>query len=471
MTIGRRKELILLSLRIIGAAAVGVCAMYSAWQLRSITTFGIFTNLIARSTMLNFWEFFPVIAIVQPGVMYFLKNHRLTIRHNFSYVIINILFATLLITMALVVFAYFIGQVIWSQRDALAFRSVLVIFTLNNVVFLTIWSFILSMISGVPRKNNVLLVGTGPIADDIINEIENDRWLGMRIIGIVTLSARSHSKKYKDYPILGSIKDIPKLAKKYTFNEILIIPKGSWQDTLIDAISEAERINTRIMVVPSIYDILIGQLREVRIRDIPLMEFLREPDDLFYRAYTRITNIITAIILLLCTLPLWIIIAVLIKLDSPGPIFYTQTRVGRKQKLFDIIKFRTMRADAEKTSGAVMSSKNDPRITRIGRVLRVLRLDELPQLINIIKGEMNFLGPRPERPKFVAQFKKSVKGYSERFKIKPGLTGLAQTHGNYTTSPENKLKYDLAYIYNHSFWLDMLIIFETIKTVITRQGT
>jgi lipopolysaccharide/colanic/teichoic acid biosynthesis glycosyltransferase len=155
---------------------------------------------------------------------------------------------------------------------------------------------------------------------------------------------------------------------------------------------------------------------------------------------------------------------------SRGPVLYTQRRVGRYGEPFTMVKFRTMRAEAERDTGPVLASENDPRITWLGRWLRAARLDELPQLWNVLRGDMSFVGPRPERPEFVVHFERDIQGYAERYKVRPGLTGYAQVNGEYHTSPTTKLKYDLAYIHNRSLWLDLKIMSETVKVMLTRRG-
>ncbi len=197
------------------------------------------------------------------------------------------------------------------------------------------------------------------------------------------------------------------------------------------------------------------------------------------------------LVALIVTLPLWLIIAVAIKLTSRGPVFYTQTRVGidrRRVPLgkddprrhtdiggrpFTIFKFRTMRVDAERHSGPVWATRGDTRVTRLGRLLRQMRLDELPQLINVIRGEMNIVGPRPERPSFVAGLREKIPDYSRRHQVKPGLTGLAQVSLEYDSNIDNvknKLEYDLEYIRRRSLLEDLKIILKTIPVVLFRRG-
>jgi exopolysaccharide biosynthesis polyprenyl glycosylphosphotransferase len=199
-----------------------------------------------------------------------------------------------------------------------------------------------------------------------------------------------------------------------------------------------------------------------RLRDIELSE-----EQNFVK---RIFDIFVSTIAIIILFPFSIVIAILIKLDG-GTIFYTQDRLTKGRKIFKILKFRTMIPDAEKSSGPVLAGDNDPRITKLGKFMRAIRLDEIPQLINILKGEMSIVGPRPERPFFVEQFEKENIEYSFRLNVKAGLTGLAQVEGKYNTTMENKLRYDLYYISNYSFWQDLFIIIQTIKILFMKSST
>jgi lipopolysaccharide/colanic/teichoic acid biosynthesis glycosyltransferase len=176
----------------------------------------------------------------------------------------------------------------------------------------------------------------------------------------------------------------------------------------------------------------------------------------------------TALAILLA--PVALAACVVVKLTSEGPALYTQTRVGRDRRPFTLWKLRTMRVDAEKTTGEVMAQEGDPRLTPAGALLRRLRIDEIPQLVNVLGGSMSLVGPRPERPGFVEKYLAEVPGYAERFSVPPGLTGLAQVNGDYHSTPQNKLRYDLAYIANWSPWLDFSILLRTIKIVLTSRG-
>jgi len=187
----------------------------------------------------------------------------------------------------------------------------------------------------------------------------------------------------------------------------------------------------------------------------------------------RIVSLSFAAGLLLLLFPLMILTAILIKIDSPGPVFYTQKRVGNKGKVFEIIKFRSMRVDAEQNGSPQWAVRNDPRVTLVGKFIRATRLDELPQLINVLRGDLDIVGPRPERPEFVEELNKLLPYYTLRHTVKPGLTGWAQVMFHYSGTIEEskkKLQYDLFYIKNMSMKLDFLVLFRTIKIVLLGRG-
>lgn len=188
-----------------------------------------------------------------------------------------------------------------------------------------------------------------------------------------------------------------------------------------------------------------------------------------YPFFKRIFDIIFSSVGLILSIPIIAFFGMLIKLESEGPIFYRQERVGLNGKYFYITKLRSMKTDAEK-NGAQWAKKNDPRVTKVGKFIRKTRIDELPQLWNVLKGDMSLIGPRPERPMFTAQFNEEIPDFVERLKVKPGLTGWAQVNGGYEITPKEKLKYDLYYIENMNLLLDIKILLLTIKVVLTGNG-
>ena len=189
----------------------------------------------------------------------------------------------------------------------------------------------------------------------------------------------------------------------------------------------------------------------------------------FYDFYQRTVDVILSLIGLIVGLPLILIFGLLIKLEDKGPMTYKQERVGKDGKVFYIYKLRSMRTDAEKF-GAQWATKNDPRITKVGNFIRKTRIDELPQLFNILRGDMSIIGPRPERPSFTIEFNKDIPGFINRLAVRPGLTGWAQVNGGYEMTPEEKLKADIYYMKHRSFFMDMNILLKTVKVVFTGEG-
>lgn len=223
--------------------------------------------------------------------------------------------------------------------------------------------------------------------------------------------------------------------------------------------------NKALMVVPGIYDILMQKARLVSAGDMPVMQIKSLTMNHTTSSIKRAGDIFLALIAGVITLPLNILIALAIKLDSKGPVLYSQERTGQGGNMFTLYKFRTMVCDAEKLTGPVLASEEDPRITRVGRILRKFRLDEIPQIWNVLIGDMSMVGPRPERPFFVNEFKADLPQFDYRHQIKGGITGLAQVEGRYSTQPTNKLSYDLMYARNASPGLDFVILLRTAKVL------
>lgn len=227
----------------------------------------------------------------------------------------------------------------------------------------------------------------------------------------------------------------------------------------------------KILLVPEIYELLLAKPRIIQIDDIPVFELTDIELSVEQSFIKRTADLVLSLIGLIIAFPIMLLIALLIKLTSPGPVFYVQKRVGYMGKPFMLYKFRTMINNAEKKTGPVIATEKDNRITSLGKILRATRLDELPQLINVLKGEMSFVGPRPERPFFVRKFEHNNSHYSYRHIVKPGITGLAQVFGKYCTDAEDKLRYDIMYIRNYSLLLDLRIILWTIKVVFMSESS
>jgi exopolysaccharide biosynthesis polyprenyl glycosylphosphotransferase len=257
---------------------------------------------------------------------------------------------------------------------------------------------------------------------------------------------------------------------KNPYTAVILAPSATFQHRAFNCVLSAAKRGVSVYAMPTVYEILLGRLQHLRINDLPMLELRLNPSSSIHLILKRVFDFTLALILLLLlSLPM-LIIGVIVKLNSDGSALYSQMRVGYLGREFRIYKFRSMSSDAEKLSGAVFATKGDSRVTSFGRFIRSARLDELPQLWNILTGDMSFVGPRPERPVFVMKYEADIEGYSERHRVRPGVTGLAQVSGSYNSSADVKLKYDLAYISNQNFALDIQILFRTIKTVFTRVG-
>lgn len=221
-----------------------------------------------------------------------------------------------------------------------------------------------------------------------------------------------------------------------------------------------------VYMVPAVHDIIIGALHHTVLGDVPLISMSQKTILGRFLLLKRIMDILVSSIVLVIVSPIIFIAAALTVLTSRGPAFYTQDRVGHNGRLFRIIKLRTMVADAEKYTGPTLAAGDDPRITPVGRFLRRAKIDELPQFVNVLFGQMSIVGPRPERPEFVAEFEAGIPAYAERKKVLPGITGLAQISGLYASDPEMKLKYDLLYIYNYRPLMDPAIVYRTLQLVV-----
>ena len=223
---------------------------------------------------------------------------------------------------------------------------------------------------------------------------------------------------------------------------------------------------------PFVDDIAFSSAKHMNAFSIPYMSICSAPGlhAFGYRFIKRLIDIVVSLVGILITLPISLPVALLIWLDDRGPVFYTQKRSTRNHKAFNIIKFRSMRTDAE-ANGAVFAEENDPRITKIGKILRTFRLDELPQLLNILEGSMTLVGPRPERPEFIAQFENEMPDFSQRLQVKAGLTGYAQVYGRYSTTASDKLLMDLMYISNMSLAMDLKLLLLTLKVALMKSSS
>lgn len=278
---------------------------------------------------------------------------------------------------------------------------------------------------------------------------------------------------------------------KYSIKETIHISEG--MDTICEKISsedfgavvlwdisstERNRLmkycyarSVRVYFMPKIPDVLVKSSEQLNVFDTPIFLIREYELTVEERVIKRTIDLLCALILTVLASPFMLLTAIAVKMYDGGPVLYKQVRCTRGEKEFKILKFRSMRVDAEKDGVARLASKNDSRITPVGKFIRKVRLDELPQLFNILKGDMSFIGPRPERPEIIAQYKEDMPEFAFRMKVKAGLAGYAQVYGKYNTTPYDKLKLDLTYIENYSVWLDIKLMLLTLKILFVPEST
>jgi len=447
-----------------------VIAYAIAFFLRIYFPLPFTTDLLPVARVFQLRHMLPEILLAELVTLYFFGFYDLrALRGGFRPVAnsVTALFVHLLATTALY---FFSGDVNFP-------RSVLIVYWLVNAAGVAAIREWVARRLAATSPTRVLLVGTAEEIAQFLEGVGEPRLHHVDVVGAVAVAPDGNGNGQTHTPApfvgglpwLGDVADLPRLLAEHDVGEIVLLSPLSWRDRLVDRMLRQSR-RPRVSVVPSVYDILVGRVSSGRIHDVPVVEVVKNPrDDLAY-LFKRLTDFVIAAALAILVLPLALLAALAVKLSSPGPVFYRQRRVGQGGQQFTIWKFRTMLDRAESASGPVLASHEDQRVTPIGRVLRATRIDEIPQLWNVLNGTMSLIGPRPERPEFVRRYAEEIPGYLERLQVKPGLTGLAQVNGEYHTSPAYKLKYDLAYIYNYSLVLDLKIMAETVKVMVTRRG-
>ena len=353
------------------------------------------------------------------------------------------------------------------------------VFLIAAVLLTTVivgWRLAFEWISGrVGPRERLLLVGTSPATVELARELfERRHQLGVEIVGFIDPNPAKVGLPLLNPGIVGTIEDIPSVVRSKDVDRVVVSLADARGTLPVDKLLEMKLEGVTFDHLASVYEEYTGKIAVENLRPSWLIfsDGFRKSHSL--TAAKRVMDVLCAGLGLVLATPLMIAAAMAIRVTSPGPILYHQKRVGKNGHVFTVHKFRSMRVDAEAASGPVWASKRgDPRVTPIGGFLRRSRLDEVPQLWNVLKGDMSFVGPRPERPEFVAELTKEIRFYGQRHVVRPGLTGWAQvcyTYGATTEDALQKLQYDLYYIKNLSIALDFYIVFETIKTVILRKG-
>jgi exopolysaccharide biosynthesis polyprenyl glycosylphosphotransferase len=440
----------------LGDLAVAVGAFYAAFFLRThVAVPGTVTLLPAGSVRFTFGNVLIVVVVQVFGLWFFglYRDHE-RFREPLARRLAPALFVELL-TLASI---YFLGQPYSFPR------SVLVLYIVFDGVLLGLWRVGLDRLFPSPRRR-ALIVGTGPAAQLIADTIRRHPWTGVELVGVLGESDGTSA----GLAILGRPAQLVELVDVHAIDEVILTPEAaSWRDQLPERIPPGFAAD--LLVWPSPFETMIGRLRFRIVGDLPLLEARVRPLDGAAAFAKRAFDVFIAGAFLVALSPLLAVAALLVVSTSRGGPFYRQTRVGKDGGRFELWKLRTMRRGAEVETGAVLAVPDDPRVTAIGRALRSARIDEIPQLWNVVQGDMSLVGPRPERPEFADRFARTISGYTLRHAARPGLTGLAQVSGEYSTEPDIKLRYDLAYLNNWSIGLDLAILLRTLPVILTRRG-
>jgi sugar transferase (PEP-CTERM system associated) len=356
-------------------------------------------------------------------------------------------------------------------------RGVIAVATVLIVVLVAGWRIAFEWLSlrGEPTER-LLIVGTSGAAVSLAREIfERRSELGVDLVGFVDSDASLVGTPVVNPGVIGTVQDIPSIVRSHRVDRVVVsLADARGKLNMDELLAMKMNQGVRFDHLASVYEQYTGKIAVENLRPSWMIfsEGFRKSARL--EMVKRLSDVLFALTGLLLAAPIMAIVAITLRLSSNGPALYSQIRVGRNGTLFTIYKFRSMHVGAEATSGAVWSTKDDPRVTRFGRFLRRSRLDEVPQLWNVLRGDMSFVGPRPERPEFIAQLVRQIPYYGQRHAVRPGITGWAQVRHRYGSSVDDaqeKLQYDLFYIKHRSFTLDLYIIVETVRTVLVRSGS
>lgn len=416
----------------------------------------------------NGWIKIAFASVVCLLVLYFYDLYEYTVMSNRRELMLRLVQALGISWILLALLFYFVPQLLIG-------RGVSIISVFVVLALLLIWRVLIHLLTGHPEiGEKILVVGTGKSAVETAEAVWDRRDAGYRIVGFVTENGFKAGEKIGKSEILGTADQLLSIVQKEKVDRIVMAVRerrGTFPTETLLKMSLAGDVS--IEECTSFFERVTGQVHLDMLRPSWLIFAGRARETRLKSAFRELVHRSLALVGLIVSSPIAILTAVLIKLDSKGPVFYRQERVGENGRIIKVIKFRSMKTDAEADGKPVWATSDDDRTTRVGRIIRKIRIDEIPQFWNIIKGEMSFVGPRPERPHFVEQLAKEIHFYEHRHLVAPGLTGWAQIKYPYGASVEDarrKLQYDLYYIKNQSLALDLVIIFETVKTVLFSRG-
>lgn len=362
-------------------------------------------------------------------------------------------------------------------------RALVILTFLFSAIFIIIQKLLLIVFFRWLRKKglnfrNVLVVGTGPRAQKIIQSLDHNKDAGLKIIGLVDQDPAMAGQEVLGHKVLGALADLPRITRENVVDQVFFVVPRAWLGQIEDAVRFLETLGVRVDVAIDYFNVALARAKQSELFGIPFLSFETTPDKLLPLMFKRFMDFLLSAAALVVLLPLLLFVALLIKLTSPGPVFFVQKRVSMNGRIFDLFKFRTMVKDAEaklaelqhlnEMQGPVFKIAKDPRITPLGGFLRKTSIDELPQLWNVLRGDMSLVGPRPPLPSEVEKYDDWQR---RRLSMRPGITCLWQIKGrNKITDFEEWAKLDLQYIDNWSLWLDIEILLRTIPVVLFGIG-
>ena len=377
-----------------------------------------------------------------------------------------------------------VGALLVNGIQELFFKNTIFAVDYPRVLFFYVWGFSVILVligrevnralrTWLRKHNleraNLVIVGMGKIARDIARKVQNSPELGYHIVGVVNVRPHNKSSVF-GVPVIGDYHELPYLIDAYRVEQVIIALPDAQRSELVELISLCRRGRVDIKIYPDMFSYMARDLSVDDLDGTPLLTVR----DIAMRGWKlslkRLMDIVGAVIGLIFLSPFMVLTAIIVRLESRGPVFYTQERMGLDERPFQMIKFRTMRQDAE-AGGPGWTVENDPRVTKLGKFMRRTNWDEIPQFINVLVGEMSLVGPRPERPMYVQEFRDHIPRYMERHREKSGMTGWAQVNGlRGDTSIQERTVFDLWYVENWSLWLDMKIIIRTVLNTFLRRN-
>lgn len=431
------------------------CAWLGAYYVRFLS--GWIPLVPGSPDIVQCWQHLPLVVILAAIAYRLTGQYEIHRMRRIREEIVGVGKGTALLSLLVMASTFFL-------HDPYESRVTMVLFTLMTPIAVLTerrfsWAGIRTLRSRGYNQTLVAIVGTGRVARKTARALRQASWFGMKIVGFVE---DQPNRWTSDLNILGTTADLPMLIEKYGIEHVFIsLPLSRYHEArrVFDVLS---RTVVEVRLVADVPNLASLSLTTTNLDGLPVIGLRESPHFGLNIFVKRSMDVVLSFLALAVAWPFMLVIAALVKLTSPGPVFFRQERCSLNGRAFQILKFRSMRVDAEAQTGAVWAQKNDQRRTRLGTFLRKSNLDELPQLLNVLKGDMSLVGPRPERPVFVQRFKRTIPNYMARHSVKAGITGWAQVHGwRGNTSLRKRIQYDLHYITHWTPLLDIRILFLT----------